>query len=151
VRKPRVVAPKPNQEQKDEIYGQLLNVTDIDKFDKEAFADARGINYSSLGGMIGQMINRPFIYIELRKKGFTDVQIPSWVMRPAPGVGVAVAVEPPLGPAPAPAAAPATIVTLAQENAASERVRESASERVRESVSERVSESVSKQVSRVPA
>ena len=34
----------------------MLNVTDIEAFDKRAFADARGINPQSLGEIIGQMI-----------------------------------------------------------------------------------------------
>ena len=134
--KPQVVHVIPNKKQKDQIYGQLLNVTDIDKFDKKAFADARGINHQSLGGMIGQMINHTSIYKELMKIGFTDVQIPQWVKRPEAGVGVAV--ESPLGLAPAPAVALAekpAIVTLAQENA----------------VSERATERPSEQASRVPA
>jgi len=71
----------------------------------------------SLGGMIGQMFTQPGTYIELKKKGFTDVQIPKWVKRPEPGAGAAP--EPGAATLPAPAAAqaekPAT-VALNQEN-----------------------------------
>jgi hypothetical protein len=33
---------KPSDKQKKEMYGQLLNVTDIDALDKSAFAASRG-------------------------------------------------------------------------------------------------------------
>jgi hypothetical protein len=152
----QVVVPlKPNKKQKTGICGQLLNVTDLEAFDKKAFADARGINYSSLGGMIGQMTNRSGIYLDLRKRGFTDVQIPEWVKRPevvpgaVPEPGAGAVPEPGAaslpGPALIPVAAPAgtpAIVTLAQENAASKRVGES--------VSGRVGGRVSSQVAQVP-
>jgi hypothetical protein len=129
---------KPNKKQKAELYGQMLNVTDIEAFDKKAFADARGINYSSLGGMIGQMITQPRTYLELGKKGFTDVQIPKWVKRPEAGVEVVPVLKPLPGPTPTPAATPAkpAIVTLAQENTASKRVGESVSERVSSQVAQ---------------
>ncbi len=74
---------KPNSKQKEEIYGQLLNVTDIKTFDRKAFSETRKIPSSTLGGMISQTKNQPNVYAELRKEGFKDAQIPGWVARPA--------------------------------------------------------------------
>jgi hypothetical protein len=109
VRKPRVVAPKPNQEQKDKIYGQLLNVTDIEKLDKTAFAKEKGFNAQSITGMISNMINFSGVYNELRKKGFTDAQIPKWVARPPPPSTTPITSIP---PAPSPGAALKPLGTL---------------------------------------
>jgi hypothetical protein len=119
VRKPRVVAPKLNQEQKDEINGQMLNVTDIEALDKKAFAEAKGFNPQSIPGIISNMVNFPNIYNDLRKKGFTDPQIPKWVARSSPSPSPTPV--PSLGPVPSLAATPLSagtlpIVQLGQEN-----------------------------------
>jgi hypothetical protein len=46
-----------DSKQKLEVYKKLLNVTDIDKFDKRAFVESLNMSPSSLGGMISQMKN----------------------------------------------------------------------------------------------
>ncbi len=124
--KPVVVSvTKPNKKQKEEIYGQLLNVTNIEALDRKAFAETRKIPPSTLGGMISQMKNHPSVYSELRKADFTDAQVPSWVSRPTQAVG-SVSQLP--GAAKQPAGTPA-IVELGQENAAT-RLTDRVSDRV---------------------